>query len=332
MNILKRAKNHISWVVPSSSKNPDRQLASVWIRALQMIPYLENKGFACSLNKSFPGSLAAIFLRRYREEDIRLATKLKNKGTKIILDVVVNYFEVSQPHPAGYGGCSKEQHYNFMKLVEIADEIWCVSPFLKTIAERFHENVVFISDSIDKKHFSLRKDFRRRGTKPLRLGWSGVSVKAEPLNILKSLINEGSVSLCIISDKPPVLDFSYEFRRWKYDTFPNDIVDCDLCVAPRDVNNEYDRGHSIFKIGVFMIEGVPVLAGPVPSYELLLRDGRGGHICRSLQEWHESIRQCLINENKLIEWSTEAIAQSELFSTDVISKQIIERLELLRKR
>lgn len=329
MSILKKSKSRVSWIIPSSSRNPDRQLASVWIRSLQMIPYLENSGFACSLNKTFPRPEVAIFLRRYSSEDVRCASKLKNKGTKIILDVVANYFEVYPQHPAGYGGCSKEQHYNFMKLVEIVDEVWCVSPFLKSIAERVHSNVVFISDSIDKKHFFLKKQFPSERQWTLRLGWSGVSVKSAPLNIFKPLIDAGLVSLCVISDERPALAFPYEFRKWRYASFPRDIIDCDLCVAPRDVNDNYERGHSIFKIGAFMIEGVPALAGPVPSYELLLGDGEGGHICKTVDEWFENIEKCLNERSILKEWSLKAIEHANNFSTNVVAGQVANRLELL---
>lgn len=329
MYILKRSKKHISWIVPSSSKNPDRQLASVWIRSLQMIPYLENMGIKCALNKTFPVPEVAIFLRRYMGSDVLLARKIKNKGTRIVLDVVANYFEVYAPNLHGYGGCTKDQNYNFMQLAELADEIWCVSPFLKSLAERYHQNVFFISDSINKQHFSFNKSYETVNTKHLRIGWSGVSLKASPLEILKPWVLKNNLSLCVITDRQPSLSFPYEFRKWSYNKFPMDIIDCDLCVAPRDVDDNYNRGHSIFKIGVFMSEGVPVLAGPVPSYDLLLGDGRGGYICRSSKEWNINIDKCLNDENILKKWSDEAKERVQPFLTHNVAKQIALRIESL---
>ncbi len=326
---LQKTKKLISWIVPSSRKNPDRQLASVWIRALQVMPHLEDFGFKCRLNKCLPGPDVAIFLRRYSDSDVRLATKLKNKGTKIVLDVIVNYFETyPSSKPEYVGWCSKDQHDSFMRLVGLSDEIWCVSPFLKSIANRHHPNVVFISDTIDQKHFSHRKQYHE-AIKPLRLGWSGVSVKASPLNMFRQWVVDGALSLCIISEKPPVLEVPYEFKKWSYKTFPKDIVGCDLCVAPKNVDNNYDRGHSLFKIGVFMAEGVPALAGPVPSYDLILRDDKGGHICRTPEEWNEYIERCLNNEDRLRKWSIEAVEQIMPYSTTNVSKQIANRIDLL---
>ena len=294
-----------------------------------MIPYLENIGIKCALNKSFPKPDVAIFLRRYTHEDVMLALKLKNKGARIILDVVVNYFEVYPPHLLGYGGCSKEHNYNFMKLVELADEIWCVSPFLKSLADKYHPRATFVSDSIDKAHFTYEKMYVEGMLKPLRLGWSGVSLKASPLEMFKSWILNDDLSLCVIADRPPALSFPYEFRKWSYKTFPKDIVDCDLCVAPRDVDDNYNRGHSLFKIGVFMAEGVPALAGPVPSYGLLLSDGKGGHICSSTEEWQEYIEKCLNDRDTLSKWSSETTERVQPFLTQNVSKQVAERIASL---
>lgn len=331
MKILGRKRN-VVWMIPSSSKNPDRQLASVWIRCLQIIPYLANMGLTCSVNRTFPSPDVAIFLRRYSDEDVRLASRLKQKGTRIILDVVVNYFEVYPPHPLGYGGCLKEQNYNFMKLVELADEIWCVSPFLKSLAEKYHPCTVFVSDSIDETHFSYRKKFTGLISRPLRLGWAGVSVKAHVLNMFKPWVDEGGVALCVISDKPPGLDVPYEFRKWAFKAFPADIVDCDLCVAPRDVRDNYDRGHSLFKIGVFMSEGVPALAGDVPAYELILGERRGGHICRGQEEWKMCLRKYSSDNQALQKMSEEAIKELEPYLTVNVSKQVMERIRISQRR
>ena len=292
------------------------------------MPYLEKHNYVCGLNRQLPRPDAVIFLRRYSDSDVRLASRLKKKGTKIILDVIVNYFDVYPSHEHGYGGCSKVLHDSFMGLVELADEVWCVSPFLKSIADRHHPNAVFVSDSIGGEHFSKRKVYHD-SLNPLRLGWSGVSVKALRLNILKKWIVNGDVSLCVISEKPPSLDFSYEYRKWSYKNFPGDIVDCDLCVAPKETDNDYDRGHSLFKIGVFMSEGVPALASHVPSYDLILGEDRGGHICRKPEEWDEYIEKCLNDVNILRKWSREALEQIAPYLTIEVSKQIAGNIELL---
>jgi hypothetical protein len=70
----------------------------------------------------------------------------------------------------------------------------------------------------------------------------------------------------IISNEPPELDFPYEFVKWRHASFSAEIAECAVGVFPRDFDNDYDRGHSFFKIGVFLSRHVPVVCSPVPSY------------------------------------------------------------------
>ena len=57
---------------------------------------IHNAEVKCSLNKTFPRAAAAIFLSRHGDEDddLRLALKPKNKGSKIAPDAIGNYFEI----------------------------------------------------------------------------------------------------------------------------------------------------------------------------------------------------------------------------------------------
>jgi glycosyltransferase involved in cell wall biosynthesis len=175
----------------------------------------------------------------------------------------------------------------------------------------------------------LRKQYDKNISKPLRLGWSGISLKAYPLNMFKPLVNSGSVCLYIISEKKPLLDVPYEFKKWSYKTFPENIIKCDLCVSPREIDNNYDLGHSLFKIAAFMSEGVPALASPIPSYYLILKDGMGGQICKTFNDWNEQIEKCLEDQYILRTWTKETYKVIEPFSTLNISNQIINRINFL---
>ena len=67
----------IVWFLPTSSKNFNNMSASVWIRALQLIPYLENLKIKNYINDENINADFAIFVRRQDESDYRLAVKLK---------------------------------------------------------------------------------------------------------------------------------------------------------------------------------------------------------------------------------------------------------------
>jgi glycosyltransferase involved in cell wall biosynthesis len=318
-----------SWlgrIRPDFAWEPDHALASVWIRGFQVARYLRKNGWmtACNMNGSQPR--AAIFLRRYGARDVELARRMKASGTRIVLDVVTNYFSPRAGDSAGVGASSPEGVESFLRLVDLADQVWTVSPHLAELASKYHGAVHFVSDSVDPEHFRRNEHQPTKARGPLTVGWSGVSAKAAGLeeigSILDDLVRENRARVLLISDHPPVVQFKYEFRRWQYAAFPTYISDCDLCVAPRRVADDYDRSHSVFKVGVFMSMGVPALAGPVPSYSLLLSDGEGGAVCNDEAEWRSHLESFLGDASLRRKWSEGAVTKMRQFTTPVIADQV----------
>ena len=328
-------KQTIAWFVPerswkrflrpwsSSHWHPDHSLGSVWIRGYQIAPYLRQKRYSVLCNKLPPLLDIAIFLRRYGAEDVILAQRLKKQGIRIVVDVVANYFSQAPPQQAGH----------FLRLIDLADQVWTVSPFLKEAASAHHPDVHFIPDSVNPNHFYKRNIPNNTTTPkgpPLTIGWAGVSHKASFLAmltpVLKPKIEQKKLRLIVISDSYPQLPFPFEFRRWRYSCFPRDISACDLCIAPRDLSNDYEKSHSVFKIGVFMAMGVPVLASAVPSYQLLLGDGRAGSICHSLEEWEDYLSHYMASPELRMDWSRQACQKMAPFLTPSVAEQIDERL------
>ncbi|MEW5871405.1 MAG: hypothetical protein AB1894_19185 [Chloroflexota bacterium] len=305
----------IAWLVPEPGLrsralaplwrpawDPDLALASVWIRSYQLAPYLAAYNYQVVCNQLEPLPQVAIFLRRYSTADLALARQLKAAGVKIVLDVIVNYFEARPDFPGGYGGISPQGVDDFLRLVELSDQVWTVSPFLQVLAGQRHPSAHFVSDSVDPRHFDASRYAERSrpaDRAPLTLGWSGTAAKASALEalapLLTSYIEAGQVQVAVIAQNRPVLSFPFQFHRWRYASFPRQIAACNLCLAPRGVDNDYDRGHSLFKIGVFMAMGVPALAGPVPSYDLLLGDGQAGRICATPAEWKLALGEYIHN-------------------------------------
>lgn len=318
----------VSWYLPSTEGNYDRQIASVWIRCLQLIPYLETYGISCHLNLLSRVPDVAIFLRRYSIMDVAAARFFKLIGTKVVVDVVANYYEPLSNIGKGVGVCTSKQRTAFLKMHEYADEVWCVSPYLTEQASSYHGQAYFVSDSIDLNHFNqVKADFPKN--RPLRLGWSGVAAKSQDLNLLAPLLKEKSCELLVVSDRNPQLQVPYIYRPWSHARFPHDIVECDLCVAPRTIATEYDRSHSLFKVGVFMSEGVPVVASPVPSYRLVLTQGDSGLLCEDIDGMLGAIRDCIDDRDRLIGWSAGARERIAPYSSAHIAEQVAMRLHSL---
>lgn len=307
---------NVSWMVPRMRKWPwqkcynyNRAIASVWIRCLQLIPFLEKSNIKSQINKWNGHTDIAVFLRRWDNEALKVAVRLKKKGVKIVLDTPVNYFS-NQKLPQ-FSGSVIEQ---FRKFADVADCIFCSSQFIAEFGNNLGYNTVCLEDSINHVHFLNRR--KKLNTEPLNLIWSGVSVKAGELNFLKKTIRENGWKLIIISDKKPDLEIPYHFVKWNYSTFPQEIVKGDVAVFPRRVDNDYDRGHSFFKIGVFLAEHVPVVCSPVPSYQRVMSKNTGCFVnTLSKADWGRAIVSISNNysevnflDNPISEFSTKKMS------------------------
>ena len=121
-------------------------------------------------------------------------------------------------------------------------------------------------------------------------------------------LDKRGIPLVVVSDAKPALSIPFEFVRWRHATAPRDLLRGDVCIAPRDVDNAYNRGHSFFRIGVFLAQGVPVIAGPVPSYAEVLRPGDNGLVCATGPEWDAALDAVMEDRARLGRWSGAAVA------------------------
>ena len=308
---------HISWFVPGGRKWPwqrrynyNKALASTWIRCLQLIPYLEESGVDSAVNTWSDHTRIAIFLRRWGVEDMALARKLKRRGVRIITDTPVNYFSL-QDIPPFQGGVRDQ----FLSFADLSDAIFCPSLYTADFGRGQGYDVVCMEDSVDFRHFKYRKINPSLSRKPTLI-WSGVSVKADVLNWLAPIILRNGWPVIIISDRKPDLDFAFTFIKWKYETFPGEIIKGDVGIFPRTTDNEYDMGHSFFKIGVFLAEHVPVIYAPVPSYQQVATQNNSIGITEPDEAlWEQGIfdlaarqRESAFRRNLVEDFSTEKMA------------------------
>ncbi len=308
---------NISWFVPSVWKWPwqkwfnyDRVLASTWIRCLQLIPYLGALGVSSEINKWDGETQIAVFLRRWGKEEQILARRLKTKGVKIVIDTPVNYFS-----PQRLPALESDARDEFLSFVDIADAVFCPSHYIEQYGEKLGYSTFCVEDSIDFKHFCYRKkDYFSKGG-PVLI-WSGVSVKADTLNFLASVIKQNTWHVVIISDKRPCLDFDFTFIRWRYELFPRDILEGDIGIFPRLVNNEYDMGHSFFKIGVFLAQHVPVICSPLHSYNQVTTESNTLCLNELDSELWESGIRAFESGDRVIDFSQNPVTN---FSTDRIA-------------
>ena len=294
---------------------------SVWIRCLQLIPFLEERGIHSQVNEFQDEVDICVFVRWLSEEAYRVAVSQKEKGRRIMVDLPVNYFDVSTFD--GFG-VSWEQVQECLRMVSLADVVICGSAHIAHRASDFHDKVIYIPDSINHRHFSMRKrekDFLKRCPRAI---WSGYALKAEELQTILPILHRKDIPLIIIAERKPKLDWPFKFVRWRYNHFPRQLLRGEFCVAPRRLDNPYNLGHSLFKVGVFMAQGVPVLASPVPSYLDIIGNSKPGVICESANDWEKVIDSILYDRHMLLEWSRQSIDIMQKYHTDQIVNRYLE--------
>lgn len=307
----------VSWFIPKIRKLPwqkfynySKMPASVWIRSLQLVPFLKTHGITSRINAYDERTKIAVFLRRWDKKEQCLAQKLKVKGVKIILDTPVNYFS-KQQIPAFEGNARN----NFLAFADVADIILCPSQYIEQFGRKEGYKTLCMEDSIDLNHFSCRKVYEKKEI-PVLI-WSGVSVKAGDLNFLSPIIKRRKWPVITISDIRPQLEFNFEFIKWKYESFPHDIVKGDVAIFPRLLDNEYDLGHSFFKIGVFLAQHIPVICTPLPSYKRILNESNSISIeTPDIGSWEKALSSVCSGEktfnfktNPVTEFTTEKITE-----------------------
>ena len=306
----------------------DRVTASIWIRCLQLIPYFEKKGVKCRINQPDAEADIAVFIRWQDNQAYDALQRQKDRGRKIVFDMCVNYFDESSHLTNGYG-VTTTQVGEVLRMVKIADVITCGSEFIRERASKFHCNAVYLPESIDKNHFRFEKlcsDF----TKPvLKTIWAGQPAKISELADIYPALTARGIPLTIISSKKPVMPGPYTFIPWSYNTFPKTILNGEICISPRRTDNPYDLGHSHCKIGVFMAQGVPSIASPLPSYKEVINNSGGGRICDSRLDWEKSLDEVIEDRHILCEWSQAAIYGMKKYSTESVVNKYLQLFESL---
>ncbi len=329
----------VNWVTYTNERDYDRVESALWIRGYQLFPYLEERGVRCSLNARDIDADVVVFLRKQDAEARAWAAEERRKGRKVVFDLCVNYFDETGLFDGGYG-TTRERVEEAKAMLEVTDVVTCASETIAARARDLHADVVCLPDSIDGNHFMHLKpvaDFRHD---PPRAVWCGVSTKAVDLELVFPLLRKNGLALTIISDRDPLPRFSrrwfrwkhslkYRFIPWHYETFPEAIVAGDVCISPRDTSTPYNRGHSAFKIAVFMAQGVPAIASPVPSYRRLLAGERGGVICETVTDWDRTFARIRQDGSLLARWSVEAVEAVRPYRTASVADRYAELFKRL---
>lgn len=287
------AKRRVGYVVCRSLPY-NWVMASTRIRVYDLIlSYGGDSEFIVELYVPFRRYDVVVFQKVFDWKARILAAKLRKKGTKILLDLNVNYFDDVSSY------IKTEQRRDLERFLDFCDGVICATREVAICARKNTRLPVWVvEESIHQKYFNATKQPRNP---PRIFVWSGYSCKAKELYHIKEVLSDMGkkfdFSICVIAEKNPALHIpNVPVRFIKYDE--KNIVRLlqkgDVFLAPRDLSDSYNRCHTFTKIGVAMALGIPAVASPVPSYR-----GSPAMFCTSTKSWKKSLQSLLEGKEDL---------------------------------
>jgi len=260
-------------------------MASTRLHCFDIIHYFKNdKNYLLEKYSSSTNYNIVIFQKSFDGQYFKKAIELKNRGAKIILDINVNYIDISEN---GQIGASLKQRKDILNMISICDIILVSSDYLRELYSNFCKYVVKIEENVHNDFFNYKK--HHCNTDRIKLVYCGYSEKAKEILFIKDVIlkiqEKENIELIIISEKDPQIKFiPYEYIEYNQKKLGKQLIQGDIKIAPRNLKNKYNLGHSFTKVAYPMAVGIPVVASPLPSYL-----NRNVFICENQREWEDKL-------------------------------------------
>ena len=190
------------------------------------------------------------------------------------------------------------------------------------------KNVAYIPDPVDFwcKHSAAGR--RSQRTHHLRVCWNGHRDNWDALTLVREILREpefADMRLTTVSNHPEA------DVRWSIRNLRNAMNQCDLGIVPvsRGPEASSKSGNRVVQ---FMAAGIPVVAGRIPAYEEVIRNGWNGFLADSAEEYREALRALRDPETRrLIAARAHELARKE-FSLEAIGREWLNLFDSLPKR
>jgi hypothetical protein len=290
--------------MPERVKSFDKMSASLWIRALQIVPHYQAMGISVCINHFFKQYDVAILYREYTFKTLIKLFYLKLIAKKVFYDQVVNVF-------IHHNNVSAMQVWVARIIAKNIDGCICSTNPTQQSAKLLTNYTTVIPDCISLSHFKYKKATINY-TEPTFI-WSGICKKAKALSPYSDVID---ANIILITNQPIELSFNYEYIKWSHQTFPQDILRGDIAFLPRDTSTVYNQGHSEFKALVFANASMPIIANKLPSYQKLSKYYES---IVFLEDYNNDVYQCV---QALIKKSRDTAQIRQLYSSHSFAYQV----------
>jgi len=215
-------------------------------------------------------------------------------------------------------------HAKLSTICTWAYKVSCGNAFLAQYAQQFTANTVVIPSTVDTQnvHNIVKKHSHKT---PIIIGWTGTLTTMPYLDmvypIIAKLAQEYAVELHIISNKAPVVDYSFiKYIAWQKESEIQDLSTFDIGIMPLH-DTIWEQGKCGFKAIQYLALGIPALVSPVGMNKDVVVHGVNGYHAHNTEEWLYYLR-LLINNVKLRQQLGNAGRQHVLENYSVLSQQM----------
>jgi len=293
LNMFKSKKYRIGFIIKGLPVPYSKVMASTRIRVYDVIrKFLKDEKYLVEIFLPFKHYDLVVFQKYFDKNALNIANKLKDKGVNIALDINVNYYDPSSKF------ITKTQYQDIIKFTSLAK--WIITP-TTFLAEKIrsifpHKNVYVIEESIDNIYLNKQKG---KSNNPPNLIWCGYAPKAKEIMLIKDVLEEVyqkiKFNIILICEKNPNIKIGkipIKYRKYIHSRVVDNLLEGDIFIAPRNLEDPYNKAHSFTKIGIPMAAGLPILASPLPSYKK-----SPAILCSDKEEWKYNLTKLLSNNS-----------------------------------
>ena len=212
-------------------------------------------------------------------------------------------------------------------LIKWASKVSAGNDFLADYTRQFNSKVEIIPTTIDiqNQHTQLVN----QDMKPLVIGWTGTHSTMHYLDfvvpVLRKLEHEFDFRFKVISNKKPGYDLkSLVYMDWKEETEIEDLSEIQIGIMPL-VLDAWSEGKCGFKALQYMALGMAGIVSPVGVNTKIIQHETNGLIAETTEEWENSFRRLLENEQLRKELGRNAVNSiKQQWSSEVWKEKYLE--------
>lgn len=213
----------------------------------------------------------------------------------------------------------------FRRTARLADMIIVGSPYLAEQSRPLNANVQVLPIGLDTDDYLVKKYENNDGK--IRLVWIGSESTLDYLAELRPVLEKigssfDNVMLRIIGDTFFELkNMPVEKHLWRKDTRAQDLATSDIGLAPLP-SNPFTEGKCSFKILEYASSGLPVVASPVGTNPVFVKEGVTGFLVSNHEQWLDRVGQLIADHRLRARMGQAGVERAREFDVRIIGKKL----------